>query len=69
MNDSTFVYWTSDGERHEVPIICFQVPAGASLGPVHSCLHDRNEDISDLKSCGIAQDQALLPAMALRQTG
>lgn len=41
MTDRTFVYWTADGERCEVPIIPFQVPPGAALGPGHSCLSDR----------------------------
>jgi hypothetical protein len=31
----TFVYWTSQGERREVPIIYFRVPLGEKLGAPH----------------------------------
>lgn len=45
VTDKTFVYWTADGERCEVPVTVFQVPDGATLGPPHSYLCARTEDI------------------------
>jgi hypothetical protein len=47
MADTTFTYWTSDGERHEGPIAYFQVRVGEKLGPPHSYLCDCNEDIAE----------------------
>jgi hypothetical protein len=43
MADSTFTYWTSDGERHEVPIVYYRLPAGVTLGPRHNWLASHNE--------------------------
>ncbi len=35
MIDGKFVYWTTNGERREVPISVFLVPDGETLGPAH----------------------------------
>jgi len=37
MGDKTFVYWTTKGERREVPIMSFSRPEGVSLAPARKC--------------------------------
>jgi hypothetical protein len=61
MDNSTFEYWTKDGQRHEIPITPFLVPDGASLGPPHSVLSYDSEGMSPEPS--EPEALAVLPAM------
>jgi hypothetical protein len=66
MSESTFVYYTSDGKRHEAPVTYFEVPPGVTLGPPHTWLSDRNGG-SELVSSGPGEPAVHL-VQALRQT-
>jgi hypothetical protein len=46
MPDSDFVWWSSDGQRHEAPITYFQVPDHVRLERVEMCEPIDSEDTS-----------------------
>ena len=49
MADTHFVWWSSDGARHEGPIRYFRLPDRAVLVPHGSCRPYRNEDKQPLR--------------------
>lgn len=67
MADSTFTYWTSDGERREVPITYFRVPAGEKLGGPYRCSQSRTQDSAMLSRQMSDEDRP--QARGLPQTG
>jgi hypothetical protein len=68
MADKTFVYWTTKGERREVPITNFSRPEGVSLRLAHKCQSARTLGIANpLSSDMSALDRPL--ALGPQRTG
>lgn len=57
MLDETFIYWDNHGNRHEVPIIQYLIPAGMKLGPARIRLRARSEDMQAAKECNHSEAQ------------
>jgi hypothetical protein len=65
MNGSHFVWWSSDGRKHEAPIRYFRLSARAVLVPHDRCVEFRNEGTQD--QCRETRDALPFLEMGLSQ--